>query len=134
MCGPSAHPQEDRGTSHSTGCVQVGVTQRGALVYHMGATLLWALGPSGPTLQGLDQIFFFICHNQAMLGVGEWAEGLDQILVPGTHRTLSLSLRFHSFHLTGFMLLFLFHLPKVEFWFIHLQPDRRLHIVLKVLL
>ena len=83
MCSPSAHPQKDRCTSHSTGCVQVGVTQRGALVYHMGATLLWALGSFGPNLQGLDQVFFFICHNEAMLGVGEWAEGLDQILLPG---------------------------------------------------
>lgn len=115
---PSARPHKDRCTSHSTGCVQVGVTQRGALVHHMGATVLWALGPFGPTLQGLDQIFFFICHNQAMLGVGEQAEGLDQALVPRAHGTLPMSLRFHSFCLTGFMLLFLSHLPEEEVWLV----------------
>lgn len=45
----------------------MGVTQGGTFVHHMGATLLWAPGPLVPTLQGLDQVFFLICHNQAML-------------------------------------------------------------------
>lgn len=49
----------------------MGVTQGGTLVHHVGATFLWALAPLGSTLQGLNQVFFLICHNQAMLGVGK---------------------------------------------------------------
>lgn len=37
----------------------------------MGAAFLWAPGHLGPTLQGLDQVFFLICHNQAMLRGGK---------------------------------------------------------------
>lgn len=77
MCGPFVHSQKDRCTSHSTGCVQVGVTQRRSLIHYMGATLLWALGSLRSTLQGFNQIFFLICHNQAMLGGGEWDRQLE---------------------------------------------------------
>lgn len=45
----------------------MGVTQRGTLVYYMGATLFWATATFGSTLQGLNQVLFVICHNQAML-------------------------------------------------------------------
>lgn len=46
----------------------MGVAQRGALVYHVGATLFWATATFGPTLQGLNQILFLTCHNQTVLG------------------------------------------------------------------
>lgn len=49
----------------------MGVTQGGTLVHHVGAAFLWAPGHLGPTLQGLNKVFFLICHNQAMLGSGE---------------------------------------------------------------
>lgn len=44
----------------------MGVTQRGPLVYHVGATLFRATATFCPTLQGLNQILFVICHNQTM--------------------------------------------------------------------
>lgn len=61
------------------------VTQGGTLVHHVGATLLWAPAPLRSTLQGLNQVFFLICHNQAMLEVGRsGTEPLDQVLDPRT--------------------------------------------------
>ena len=54
LCSPSAQPQTASCTSHSTGCVQVRVTQRGTRIYHVGATLLRSPVPLGAPLQGLD--------------------------------------------------------------------------------
>lgn len=68
----------------------MGVTQGGALVHHMGTTFLWASAPLGPTLQGLNQVFFLICNNQAMLGMGSKIEGLDQVLLHRTSGTSTL--------------------------------------------
>lgn len=44
----------------------MGVAQGGALVYHVGAAFLGAPGALDPALQGLNQILFFIRHDQAM--------------------------------------------------------------------
>lgn len=109
----------------------MGVTQRGALVHHVGATLLRALGSFGPNLQGLDQVFFLICHNEAVLGVGEGAEGLNQILLPGPMGPYLCLYDFIPSVLLGFCCYSLFTFLRWMFSLLIFSPSPpRLHIFL----